>query len=150
MYCRTCRSAVPDTESNCSSCGKQALDGTLYCQHCGAKTNKTQHKCQECGGLLITNTRDPDVYFASLSSYYQKEFHEIYSSGGSYKGKFNACAFLFGTIWALTKRCWLAAILYVLASIITLGVFYMLIGFIFGLRANYFYYRSYIKRKNIV
>ena len=37
---------------------------------------------------------------------YHEEFRKIWESGETYKGKWNWTAFLFGTLWAVTKGLW--------------------------------------------
>jgi len=94
---------------------------------------------------------DMNLNFSSLPPYYQREFQRIYDSGETYKGRFNIWAFLFGAIWALTKGCWLSAIIAFILSIITAGVGGFVWWFIYAFRGTYMYYCSYVKGKqNII
>lgn len=88
--------------------------------------------------------------FSGLPPYYQKEFQKIHSSGETYKGKFNVWAFLFGIIWALTKGCWLVAVVSFILAIITAGISGVIYVFIFGFRGTYMYYCAFTKQKQII
>ena len=170
MYCRNCGALVNDKAEICVKCGCRPLNGTEYCQECGAKTSEKQEMCITCGCRLRTSTgssvgilesinsavngnADSEgecIDFSDLPLYYQREFQKIYSSGETYKGKFNIWGFLFGFIWALTKGCWLAAVIAFIISIITSGIGGIIYWFIFGFRGTYMYYCSFVKHKQIV
>ena len=168
MYCRTCGNEMNDNAEFCVKCGVRRNVGTAYCQACGAKTTEVQEMCVNCGcrlktniirskgvleGINIANVNTTNNYndgeenldFSLLDPYYQKEFQKIYESGETYKGKFNIWGFLFGSIWALTKGCWLSAIVSIIISFLTAGVGGVIYWFIFGFRGTYMYYCSYVK-----
>lgn len=162
MYCRECGSVVNDKAEICVKCGCRPNAGHSYCQECGAPTKEKQEVCIKCGcrltntntsssilnNLGIVSSTDSKNYnydFSDLSPYYQKEFSKIANSNETYKGKFNGWAFLFGAIWALTKGCWLSAIIAFIVSIATAGVGGIVYWFIFGFRGNYMYYNAHVK-----
>ena len=170
MYCRVCGSGIKDNAEICVKCGCRLLNGSDYCQECGARTSEKQEMCTRCGCMLrksmvkpqnilesinnLANTTDYDevknLDFSSLPVYYQKEFRKIYNSNEQYKGKFNIWAFLFAAIWALTKGCWLSAIISLVLSCLTAGVGGVVYWFIFGFRGTYIYYCSYVKDKQCI
>lgn len=169
MYCRNCGAALNDKAEICVKCGCRPLRGNDYCQECGARTTEAQEMCVKCGCMLrisprtrnvnnlldVINTNDSigdekNLNFSGLSPYYQEEFSKIYNSGETYKGKFNIWGFLFACLWALTKGCWLAAIVAVLVSLVTAGVGGVVYWFIFGFRGTYMYYCSYVKDKQCI
>lgn len=151
-------------------CGCRTLSGNEYCQECGAKTTEKQEICIKCGCRLRTSSGNSTdllesinnavngngdsgkeyLDFSDLSPYYQKEFQKIYNSGETYKGKFNVCGFLFGCIWALTKRCWLAALVAFIIGLVTSGIGAVIYWFIFGFRGTYMYYCAYVKQKQLI
>jgi hypothetical protein len=155
MYCRNCGKEVDEKAEICVHCGVQPLAGRNFCQECGVETNPNQELCVKCGVRLktvttVTETGIPlKTDFPGLSRYYQDEFNKIYKSGESYKGKWNWAAFFFGAIWALTKGLWLALIICVVVSILTLGIADIIYAFIFGVRGNYMYYSAYVKDKQL-
>ena len=169
MYCRVCGALLNEKAEICVKCGCRPLNGNEYCQECGARTTDKQEMCIKCGcrlrtgghstGLLqsINNMVNDDkdsneleLDFSCLPPYYQREFEKIYNSNETYKGKFNIWAFLFGGIWALTKGCWLSAMVAFAASALTAGVAGVIYWFIFAFRGTYMYYCSYVKNKQCV
>lgn len=179
MYCRNCGALVNDRADICLKCGCRPLNGNAYCQECGTETTEKQELCVKCGCRLkrmvgsptgtmdgvnhvmdginrVLDTRDisdtdMNLNFSSLPPYYQREFQKIYDSGETYKGKFNIWGLLFGAIWALTKGCWLSAIIAFAISFITAGVGGVAYWFIYAFRGTYMYYCSYVKGKqNII
>lgn len=172
MYCRNCGATLDDKAEFCIKCGVRPLSANAYCQECGTETTAQQEICVKCGRRLkiATSTSAPvggpgnildginigsahtaqNLDFSSLSPYYQEEFQKIYNSNGSYKGKFNGCAFLFSMIWAFTKGCWLSAVVCLLASLLTAGTLGFVYWFIFGFRGNYMYYCSFVNGKQCI
>ena len=171
MYCRNCGELLNDKAEICVKCGCRPLNGNEYCQECGAKTTEKQEMCVKCGcrlrtamgkskGFLDTinnsvnggNSENGDINlnFSILDPYYQREFQKIYDSGETYKGKFNVWALLFGSIWALTKGCWLSAIIAFVVSFVTMGIGGVVYWFIFGFRGTYMYYCAYVKDKQCI
>lgn len=167
MYCRVCGNRINDNAEICVKCGCRPLNGNEYCQNCGSTTSEKQEMCTSCGIMLKTksnnfknifegidlansNTHEMDLDFSELDPFYQKEFSRIYESGETYKGKFNVWAFLFGFIWALTKGCWLSAVVAFVVSMITGGIGGVVYWFIYGFRGTYMYYCSYVKNKQCI
>ena len=168
MYCRNCGALVNDKAEICVKCGCRPLNGNEYCQECGARTSEKQEVCIKCGCRLRTSVGSSTGFLDSINSmvngdggeeyldfsglppYYQQEFSKIYNSGETYKGKFNVWAFLFGIIWALTKGCWLVAVVSFILAIITSGISGVIYVFIFGFRGTYLYYNSFVKQKQII
>lgn len=173
MYCRVCGSVVNDKADICLKCGCRPLNGNAYCQECSAETTEKQELCVKCGCRLKKITGNPtgamdgfnnvmgelnrtlsagnvseaemNLDFSPLPSYYQKEFQKIYDSGETYKGHFNIWAFLFGVIWALTKGCWLSAIIALIIGFATAGVGNVVWWIIYAFRGTYIYYCAYVK-----
>jgi len=85
--------------------------------------------------------------FSPLPPYYQRKFQRIHDSGETYKGWFNILAFLFGLVWALTKGCWLSAIIALIISIVTADIGGVVCWFIYTFRGTYMYYCSFVKGK---
>lgn len=171
MYCRNCGELLNDKAEICIKCGCRPLNGNEYCQECGAKTTDKQEMCIKCGCRLKTsmgksknfldtinssvnggNSENVEVNleFSYLAPYYQREFQKIYDSGETYKGTFNVWAFLFGGIWALTKGCWMPAIISFVISLITMGIGGVVYWFIYGFRGTYMYYCAYVKDKQCI
>lgn len=163
MYCRECGSVVNDKAEICVKCGCRPNIGHSYCQECGSPTKEKQEVCIKCGcrltngynsssilnnlGIGSTDSTNYNYDFSDLPSYYQKEFNKIASSNEAYKGKFNGWAFLFGAVWALTKGCWLSAIIAFIVSVATAGVGGIIYWFIYGFRGTYIYYNAHVKNK---
>ncbi len=166
MFCRVCGNSLNDKAEICVSCGCKPLNGKEYCQECGEKTTEKQEMCVKCGCKLRTLDIKPvsfwdnfssgaidnevvtepvDADFSSLPPYYQQEFQKIRDSKEVYKGKFNLWGFLFGAIWALTKGCWLSAIVCFAISFITAGIGGVVYWFVYGFRGTYMYYCAYVK-----
>ena len=171
MYCRICGEPINDKEEICVKCGCRPLNGNNYCQECGTKTTEKQEVCVKCGCRLKTSigksrnlldtinnsvnggnseNMEVNLEFSFLSPYYQKEFQKIYDSGEMYKGKFNVWALLFGWIWALTKGCWVSAVVSLVISFITMGIGGVVYWFIYGFRGTYMYYCAYVKDKQCI
>ncbi|MCI9379168.1 MAG: DUF2628 domain-containing protein [Eubacterium sp.] len=171
MYCRNCGSPLNERAEVCIKCGCYPNNGNEYCQECGAATNEKQEICIKCGcrlrtairknkGLLDTinnsvnggdfENRETNLNFSNLAPYYQREFQKIYNSGETYKGKFNIWGVLFGAIWALTKGCWLSAIIAFAVSFATMGIGGIVYSFIYGFRGTYMYYCAYVKDKQCI
>lgn len=171
MYCRNCGELLNDKAEICVKCGCRPLNGNGYCQECGTKTTEKQEMCVKCGCRLkmsvgksknflenINNSvnggnlenGEMNLDFSNLDPYYQKEFQKIYDSDETYKGKFNIWAFLFGAIWALTKGCWLSAVISLVISFITMGIAGIIYWFIYGFRGTYMYYCAYVKDKQCI
>lgn len=163
MYCRECGSVVNDKAEICVKCGCRPNIGHSYCQECGSPTKEKQEVCIKCGcrltngynsssilnnlGIGSTDSTNYNYDFSDLPPYYQKEFNKIASSNEAYKGKFNGWAFLFGAVWALTKGCWLSAIIAFIVSVATAGVGGIIYWFIYGFRGTYIYYNAHVKNK---
>lgn len=167
MYCRVCGAFLNDNAEICVKCGCRPLNGKEYCQECGAKTTEKQEMCIKCGCMLRgstgksmsifdsinasnSKTTEMNLDFSYLPPYYQNEFQKIYSSNENYKGKFNLWGFLFGSLWALTKGCWLSAIVCLVICIVTAGIGGVVYWFIYGFRGTYIYYCSYVKGKQCI
>ena len=101
-------------------------------------------------GLVNGDGGEEYLDFSGLPPYYQREFQKIHSSGETYKGKFNVWGLLFGCIWALTKGCWLAALVSFIVGLVTSGIGAVVYWFIFGFRGTYMYYCSFVKQKQII
>ena len=180
MYCRVCGAQVNENAEICTKCGCRPLTGNEYCQECGEKTNEKQEICLKCGCLLRTANStatasraaavsggvldsisdslngpkeangEMNLNFSALPAYYQEEFQKIYESNESYKGKFNLFAFLFGALWALSKRCWLAALVAIAVGLVSAGIGLVAFWIVFGVRGTYIYYRAYVKHQQSV
>lgn len=167
MYCRNCGGLINDKADICMKCGCRPLNGDEFCQECGAETTEKQEVCVKCGCWLKSIKTESTSFwsgfnmdvddgqvinsnFSSLPRYYQREFQKIYTTNETYKGKFNVWAFLFGAIWALTKGCWLSALVSVAISIVTAGIGGVVYWFIFGFRGTYMYYRAYTKNRQCI
>ena len=171
MYCRNCGELLNDKAEICVKCGCRPLNGNEYCQECGARTTNKQEMCVKCGCRLKTSTGRARSFldainnsangghvedtglnldFSYLPPYYQTEFQKIYDSDETYKGKFNVWALLFGFIWALTKGCWLSAIIAFVVSAVTMGIGGVVYWFIYGFRGTYMYYCAYVKGKQCI
>lgn len=153
MYCKHCGSLVSEKAEICPKCGCKPLSGDSFCQFCGTKVNKGQQVCAKCGKFVVLffdrleitpDFSAPILNGKRLKPYYQKEFQKIYKSNGAYKGKFNICAFLFGSLWALTNPCWLEGVFAIIISVLTAGVGGIVSCFYFGARGNYTYYKNFI------
>ncbi len=167
MYCRICGSPVNERSEFCIKCGCRPLNGNSYCQECGSETTEHQEMCVKCGCKLKVLSKKPanfldnfsidesysgtvDPRFSGLSHYYQAEFQRIMDSNESYKGKFNIWAFLFAGIWALTKGCWLVALVVFIISLFTYGIGGVVYWFILGFRGTYIYYQHYVNKKQCI
>ncbi len=167
MYCRNCGSVTNEKAEVCIKCGYRPLNGGNYCQECGAVTNANQEICIKCGCRLADTVQPTNSFFDGLAvseskgatsnydfryldPYYQSEFANIQQSNEAYKGKWNWCAFLFGWIWALTKGCWLSAVVCLTVSIATFGVGGFIYCIIYGIRGNYIYYSHYVKHRQCI
>ena len=116
--------------------------------------------CRYCGRQLNVDTLGPSAPLPTASgsapnlshfpTYYQDEFRQIYESKEQYTGKWNWAAFLFGTIWALTKGLWGAAVVSLVAGFATGGLGFLVYWVIFGARGNYIYYSSAVKGRQRV
>ncbi len=168
MYCRVCGSLINEKAEMCVKCGCRPLNGNEHCQECGSKTTEKQELCIRCGCRLKTsiakstnildnfsigNSDDNgeiNLDFSHLPEYYQQEFKKIYESGEVYKGKFNIWAFLFGNLWALSKGCWLFAVVTGILCVITYGVAAIGATAVVAFRGNYIYYCYYVKGKQTI
>ncbi len=157
MHCRNCGQEFNEGAKICNNCGFEPLEHENYCQNCGAETKSGQKLCVKCGfelkrknSVLYCEDGEPALTdFRGFARYWQQEFTKIQETGEIYKGKWNWAAFFFGSIWALTKGCWLPALIAIIGSICTYGIVGVIYLFIFGIRGNYMYYNKVVKRKNI-
>jgi len=156
-FCRTCGNGLKEGQDVCTACGFKPLAGSDFCQECGANTRKGQELCTACGFRLKGGTSLPVAEdgmpvsddFRGFESYWQHEFNKIQQSNESYKGKWNWPAFFFGPLWALSKGVWLAALVSVIASMVTAGIAAPVFWVIFGIRGNYMHYCKVAKRKQL-
>lgn len=151
-YCRECGAMLQENESVCRRCGTPV--GVQSAQQTPVQ-NHQQTPTQNCQQTLVQSYQQSPVSqqnacFNGLKPYYFEEFTKIEESGEQYKGKFNICAFLFGSIWALVKGCWLSAIMSIVISVVTCGIGGVVYWFIFGFRGNYMYYCARIKKKQCI
>lgn len=157
LYCRNCGKEVNKGAKVCTSCGFDPSEHENFCQNCGAGTKEKQKICVKCGFEL--ETKSPLMYgedgqpaltdFRGFDPYWQEEFVKIQESGENYKGKWNWPAFFFGPIWALTKGCWIPALISILGGWFSYGIISFIYWFVFAIRGNYMYYNKAVKRKNI-
>lgn len=138
------------SERKCPSCGATIDLVANECKYCGESVGnqnpqQTQYQqpAPQQGNNYSGNNYVQNVY-SSMKPYYQHEFNKISSSNGTYKGKWNWCAFFFSWIWALTKGLWGLALAAIGVDIIlaALDISWLAIGIaiFFGVRGNYFYY----------
>jgi hypothetical protein len=156
MFCRNCGKEVRENAEICVNCGVRPLAERGFCQECGVETKPNQELCIKCGCRLRTDVTAGGsgaplkLNLAGLSPYYQKEFKKIWESQESYKGKWNWAAFLFGSIWAMTKGAWLGAIVGLVIGVLTAGIGFMIWWFVYGFRGNWMFYNVHVKSKQIV
>ena len=132
------------TNSFCTSCGTALQIGNRFCGKCGTSTTGIPNPAP----ILPRQSAVASVSYAGLSSYYEREFSMIESSGEKYQGSWNWAAFLFGGIWALTKGLWVPALIAFVGAMFTGGVIGVIYWFIFGARGNYMYYRKVTRNEN--
>lgn len=129
-------------EKKCPSCGAAIDLNATECKYCGEAITVDRPQYQPVN-TQQTNTNTTSN-FAYLKPYYQEQFQGIESSGGTYRGKWNWCAFFFSWIWGFTKGLWGL-------SLVTLGISLFLSGtglrwlslaisIFWGIMGNYFYY----------
>jgi hypothetical protein len=141
-------------EKKCPSCGASINLNATECKYCGEAIalQTTQYQAPQPQNGPSQEQQSQNVY-AYLKPYYQEEFQKISASNGTYKGKFNWCAFFFTWIWAFTKGLWGLALaslaIGILISSISSELAFLSIGiWIFcGVRGNYFYYNLLTNKK---
>lgn len=129
----------------CGNCGSEIEEGAKFCPSCGETTTKTDnsHKQEESSGDGVKSKVYQD--YSHLSEYYQQEFEKISDTNETYKGKWNWAAFFFSFLWAFSKGLWLPAIITVVGSFLTQGIFALICSIIFGIRGNYMFYNKIVK-----
>lgn len=153
MHCRNCGKEVLEKAEICPSCGVRPLAEKIYCQECGAETKPNQEICVKCGMRLktlqlVTEMGTPiNTNFSGLPPYYQGELKKMLDSNGSYTGKWDWAAFLFGAFWGLSKGLWLSALIYIAVALFTAGIGSIIYAFIYGFRGNNIYYNKIVKNK---
>lgn len=139
----------------CSNCGRE-INNNVVCPYCGYSLNNNAGQFNNQPNFNpqpnFTNLNDFNTYthkFNQLKPYYQQEFLKFESSNGTYNGKFNICAFLFGNLWALTKGLWLLPLIS-FVSILLVDLFiaenyYVAMGWCiyWGLCGNKTYYKKF-------
>lgn len=96
----------------------------------------------------------PAIDFSSYDAYYKEEFTKIAESNGTYKGKWNWYAFLFSTLWLLSKKAWAMALIVFISSLVTYNTtFYFIVvlgwALLCGRRGTWIYYNVKIKNKQM-
>ena len=146
-HCRNCGQNVNSNAEICVSCGKRPLNGHAHCQNCGSETNEGQEICTKCGVRLLGSQSSKSVNNSSTNTdnneYWKEELQKIRTSNGSYKGKWNWNAFIFGSLWAFSKGLWQTGLITIILSLIFSSsiIIPILIWFFYGWRGNYLYYR---------
>ena len=129
------------SEKKCPSCGATIDFNATECKYCGATIVVDSPQYQQ---TVSQQAAPQQTGFAYLKPYYQEQFQKIEESNGSYKGKWNWCAFFFSWIWGLTKGLWgLSIATLVLSGILaSLRISYvsLAIAIFWGIMGNYFYY----------
>lgn len=151
IRCRTCGTEVPEKTGICPSCGVKPLNGRSFCQACGAETREKQEQCVKCNALLDTVEKSAmREKLKHLPRYYRAECLKIYESDERYRGKWNWAAFFFGPLWALFNGLWLATLVSMVLGMVTFGLAFFLVCFIYGVRGNWIYYSVRVKEHQIV
>lgn len=156
MYCRNCGKEINTNAEICVNCGVRPLAEKNFCQDCGVETKPNQELCIKCGVRLKSppatfNGIPLNTNFSLLPYYYQQEFQKIFESNEIYKGKWNWPAFLFTWIWAFSKGAWGIALVMLFIgiplSMLTFGIFGLIMAITMGIKGNYFYYNVFVKGK---
>jgi hypothetical protein len=146
------------SEKKCPLCGGSNEENAKECQYCGAnlmaeeggqeKANEQEAGYKESEYKEESKTYSspgPDPKYKYLIPYYQEEFEKIDESNEAYKGKWNWAAFLFSWIWGFTKGMWATSLVGLFLSLlfnqIHADVLNLVLGIIWGVRGNYFYYQ---------
>lgn len=141
----------------CKNCGKEISDNSVRCPWCGVEVNSNSFNIgsgfNNQGfnlGSNFSNNGGSYNKYSELKRYYQEEFSKFDNSGGRYSGKFNWCAFFFGSIWALTKGLWLLPIVCIASQVILDYWIVSIAWWLFwGFCGNKLYYNKYVYGKQI-
>jgi hypothetical protein len=135
------------SEKKCPSCGAAIDFNATECRYCGEAMVVDSPQYQQINSQpIIVNTQQTNATsnFAYLKPYYQEQFQGIEASGGTYRGKWNWCAFLFSWIWGFTKGLWglslVTIVLNIILSNMRIGWLSMGVAIFWGIMGNYFYY----------
>jgi hypothetical protein len=146
------------SDKKCPLCGGSNEENAKECQYCGAnlmaeesgqekarqEPEQTQEQEQKKEGQTYSGY-DPRAHYKYLDPYYQEEFAKIEESNEAYKGKWNWAAFFFSWIWGFTKGMWgtslIGLFLSVLFNQMHSDLLNLVLGIIWGVRGNYFYYQ---------
>lgn len=163
MYCKNCGNLTIEIPTVCPACGFDPLTERNHCQECGSLTKTKQLVCLNCQASLIPaqlNDRQEqqkraemrnrlEVELNYLSSYYQREFLQIFDSNEEYKGRWNWSAFLFGSIWTLSKGLWLTTFISLFLVALTFGFAAPIFWIMYGRRGNWIFYNKFVKNRQI-
>jgi len=165
MHCGKCGKALNSSSEFCGKCGTVASKKEVHCNRCSTAIANDGLFCAQCG-MATKNKATPKTwktkagrYFVngvdvtSEDSYWRNEFRKICESDGSYTGKFNWAAFLFGAFWFFAKGLpvtgliWFAVAL--AGGVLTFGLFSTFVWIAAGFRANYIRYMKIIEKKDV-
>ena len=120
----------------------------------GASNGHTQTQNQQSQGF--SGQRDGrlylnDVEITNAGEYWIDELTKIHNSKGTYRGKFNWAAFLFGVLWLFYKELYVAGLIWfvilLLLGIFTFGIAVFAGWLYIGFRGNYMFYTDRVLGK---
>ena len=162
MQCTKCSRDIPDSSAFCKYCGTEQeakIDSTSDDKPRETKTSATTSTSasSSADNKGFTGEKEGRRYLNGVDitaedPYWQQEFRKIYTSNGTYKGKFNLAAFLAGAFWPFAKGMPVVGLIWAGAAILAsflAGIGWIIVWIVAGMRANYIRYMYVIEQEQL-
>jgi hypothetical protein len=131
--------------SYCTSCGKQAGEGSSFCQDCIDKVSNIRSDLQSSPASSAITDQEYDAFIGNNAEKYLTKFRKFSINGvDSFSATWHWPAFFVPFYWMLYRKLYFWALLVFILSIVPYVNFVLMIAF--GATGNYIYYKHTRKK----